>query len=161
MNLLDKASMLKTVLADRGITVGFAESLTGGLISATLVSVPGASEIFKGSIVSYANEVKMNVLGVEPEVINTVGPVSEECAIQMASGVRSKINCDIAVSVTGVAGPDGGTEEKPVGTVYIGFASADKKYSRRFQIIGQNRDEIRNNTVSEAFNLIMEELSAL
>ena len=108
---------------ERGLTLGFAESCTGGLCAATVVAVPGASDVLLGSIVSYANEVKENLLGVPATVLDSAGAVSAPCALQMARGAADALGCDIAVSVTGIAGPGGGSAKKPVGTVYIAVSS--------------------------------------
>lgn len=141
----------------KGIHIGFAESLTGGLISAEIVNVPGASAVLEGSIVSYSNEVKTNVLGVDPEVIKSVGAVSEECAKQMAEGARKVLGADRTVSVTGIAGPGGGSPEKPVGTVYIGVSTPESNYARKFLFEG-NREEIRDLTAAEALKMLKEVL---
>ncbi len=110
-------------LREKHLTLGFAESCTGGLAAAAVVAVPGASDVFCGSVVSYANEVKHDLLGVPETVLESAGAVSAPCALQMARGALDALGCDIAVSVTGIAGPGGGTEKKPVGTVYIAVAS--------------------------------------
>lgn len=141
----------------KGVHIGFAESLTGGLISANIVNIPGASAILEGSIVSYSNEVKINVLGVDPEVIRTEGAVSEPCAKQMAEGARKVLGADFTVSVTGIAGPGGGSPQKPVGTVYIGVSAPDLNYARKFLFEG-NREEIRDLTVLEALKMLKEVL---
>lgn len=139
------------------VHIGFAESLTGGLISAYIVNIPGASAVLEGSIVSYSNEVKINVLGVDPEVIRTEGAVSEPCAKQMAEGARKVLGADVTVSVTGIAGPGGGSPQKPVGTVYIGVSAPDLNYARKFLFEG-NREEIRDLTVLEALKMLKEVL---
>ena len=156
-NINELATQIVSLCTFKGLKIGFAESLTGGLISAEIVSVPGASACLEGSVVSYSNEVKMNVLGVEESVIRDHGAVSEQCAMQMAEGARRVLGTDIAVSVTGVAGPAGGSKEKPVGTVYIGFAGFDKNYARHF-IFDGDRDSIRLQTVEEAFNIALEQI---
>ena len=155
---MDKLSeeIVKTATL-KNIHIGFAESLTGGLISANIVNIPGASAVLEGSIVSYSNEVKIKVLGVDPEVIRSAGAVSEECAKQMAEGARKVLGSDRAVSVTGIAGPGGGSSEKPVGTVYIGVSAPDLNYARKFLFDG-NREEIRDLTVIEALKMLKEVL---
>lgn len=155
---MDKLSeeIVKTATL-KNIHIGFAESLTGGLISANIVNIPGASAVLEGSIVSYSNEVKIKVLGVDPEVIRSAGAVSEECAKQMAEGARIVLGSDRAVSVTGIAGPGGGSAEKPVGTVYIGVSAPDLNYARKFLFDG-NREEIRDLTVIEALKMLKEVL---
>ena len=106
-----------------GKTCATAESCTGGLVGGAVTSVAGSSEVFLGGIISYANEVKMNVLGVPKGVLDTVGAVSRECAAAMAEGARRLTGADVAVSTTGIAGPGGGSAEKPVGLVWFGVAS--------------------------------------
>lgn len=146
-----KAGELVSVAGLEGITVGFAESLTGGLISSSVVAVPGASAVLKGSIVSYTNEVKENVLGVSPDIISAHTEVSAECAKAMAEGAKSVLGVDLAVSVTGIAGPTGELPGKPVGTVYMGYCFRDISGALRLNFEG-DRDTIRTCTVLEALN---------
>ena len=149
--IFDEASALIELASGEGITFGFAESLTGGMISSSVVEVPGASKAFKGSVVSYTNEVKENVLGVPAEVIEEHTEVSEECAKAMAEGACRVIGCDLAISVTGIAGPTGDLPGKPVGTVYMGYCYLKKNISgaRRLNFTG-DRNTIRTGTVLEA-----------
>ena len=149
--IFSRAGELVTIAGFEGITVGFAESLTGGLISSSVVAVPGASAVFKGSIVSYTNEVKENVLGVSPDIIAAHSEVSAECAKAMAEGAKSVLGVDLAVSVTGIAGPTGELPGKPVGTVYMGYCFRDISGSLRLNFEG-DRDTIRTCTVLEALN---------
>ncbi len=146
-----RARELIEAAGSSGITFGFAESLTGGLISASVVSVPGASASFKGSVVSYTNEVKENVLGVTSKIIDTYTEVSGECAKAMAEGALSVLGVDLAVSVTGIAGPTGDMPGKPVGTVYMGYCyrPGDISGSVRFNFEG-DRETVRENTVLKA-----------
>ena len=148
-----KAKELVAIAGFEGITFGFAESLTGGLISASVVNIPGASAAFKGSVVSYTNEVKENVLGVPSEIINSHTEVSEECALAMAEGAMSVLGVDLAVSVTGIAGPTGEMPGKPVGTVYMGYCFSKYNISgtTRLNFEG-DRNTIRTCTVLEALN---------
>lgn len=113
------AEELVEILAKRGESVTFAESCTAGLVAATFCEVAGASKVFRGSVVSYANEVKRDFLGVSDEVLNGVGAVSRECVEAMAIGAAKAFRAQLAVSVSGVAGPSGGTPAKPVGCVFI------------------------------------------
>ena len=113
------------LLAERGLTVAVAESCTGGLIAHRLTNVPGSSRYFLGGVVAYANEVKEGVLGVRSETLRRHGAVSQETALEMARGVRRLLGADIALSATGIAGPAGGTPEKPVGLVYVALAAED------------------------------------
>lgn len=113
------------MLAGSGKTLSAAESCTGGTISALMTSVPGSSEYYLGSVTSYANSVKTNILGVDPKIIERYGAVSSECVSQMADGVRRLTGSDFSVATSGIAGPGGGSEEKPVGLVWIGVSSAE------------------------------------
>lgn len=110
---------LLQILNDKGFTVGFAESCTGGLLSSELTKIPGVSSVFKGSIVCYANEVKERLLGVDPVTLQKFGAVSKEVAVQMVLGAKRSLSVDVAASITGIAGPDGGSAMKPLGTVFI------------------------------------------
>lgn len=131
-------------LREAKLTLGFAESCTGGLAAATVVAVPGASDVFLGSVVSYANSVKRDLLGVPQTVLESAGAVSAPCALQMARGAREALGCDLAVSVTGIAGPGGGSEKKPVGTVYIAVASACGTRGERLSLgAAGDRQQIR------------------
>ncbi len=163
---LDKtAENVVQLLKERKLILSTAESCTGGLISAEITSVPGSSEVFGYGFVTYANEAKMKLLGVRAETLAAVGAVSEETAEQMANGARLASGADIAVSVTGIAGPDGGTPVKPVGTVYIGFSSAGNTYAQRYLFGGRgfpeardSREAIRYETALTALNIIINEL---
>jgi nicotinamide-nucleotide amidase len=122
------------LLKDSGLTVSTAESCTGGLIAHKITSVPGSSAYFKGTVVSYANEVKRDVLGVSEGVLRKQGAVSEETVKAMAAGVRNLMRTDLAVATSGIMGPDGGTQDKPVGTLWIATVSGDKMSARRFKL---------------------------
>jgi len=148
-----------TALKDRGLTVGFAESLTGGLISSSICSVPGASSVFKGSIVSYTNSVKIGVLGVDRAVIDSETEVSGECAVMMAQGARRLLGVDLAISVTGIAGPTGELPGKPVGTVYMGIDLKGDSSSVRFNFDG-DRQAVRDKTCEKCFQTILNLLGA-
>ncbi len=109
------------VLIDKKLTIGFAESCTGGLISSLVTQHSGVSKIFYGSVVSYSNDIKQKLLGVLPETLNAHGAVSQEVALEMAMGAKNLLGVDIALSVTGIAGPTGATKNKPVGLVYFAY----------------------------------------
>jgi len=141
-------------LADKGKTIATAESLTGGGIGAALTAVPGASAVYRGGVVSYTNEVKNHILGVQTETLRTYGAVSEQAAGEMASGARKIIGSDIAVSVTGLAGPDGDDFGHPVGTVFIGYEDAHTAIVYHFCFSG-DREAIRNQTIEAALQLIL------
>ncbi len=116
------------MLRNRGITLATAESCTGGLVGHVVTEIPGSSDYFVGGVISYSNEVKHRVLNVPQEILNTVGAVSPECARAMAHGVRRLLAADIAVSITGIAGPSGGTPEKPVGLTYFHIVGPDAEW---------------------------------
>jgi PncC family amidohydrolase len=141
--LVALAERLQGLCLGRGATVATAESCTGGLIAEAITSVPGSSGYFLGGIVAYADQVKEDVLGVQASVLAAHGAVSAQVALAMASGARERLGAALAVSVTGVAGPDGGSEEKPVGLTYVGLASAEASEVRKFMFSGDraaNRD---------------------
>ena len=147
-------------LLEKNLKITTAESCTGGLVAATIVNVSGASGCFNEGYITYANEAKVRVLGVSEESIRSYGVVSDVVVTEMAEGVLNKANADIAVAVSGIAGPLGGSPEKPVGTVYIGICLKNKmdktltKTSYKFNFKG-DRIEIRNKTVEEALKIIL------
>lgn len=157
MNFTPADAVMKLLRA-RGETVAFAESCTGGLLAGEFVGVPGASECLMESYVTYANSAKEKLLGVSPETLADCGAVSEECAREMALGAMKAAGADWAVSVTGIAGPDGGTAEKPVGTVYVGVAHNGSAVAKRFSFRG-DRQWIRALSVVNALNLLRLEIS--
>ena len=138
-------------------TIATAESCTGGGIGAALTAVPGSSAVFKGGIISYTNWVKENLLFVNSGLITEKGAVSAEVAEAMAVGAKRSLESDIAVSVTGLAGPGGDEFGNPVGTVYIGYADGNCVISRKFLFSG-NREEIRNCAVAAALQLVLEQI---
>ncbi|MDD5953617.1 MAG: CinA family protein [Firmicutes bacterium] len=138
-----------------GKTLATAESCTGGGIGAALTAVPGSSAVYKGGVISYTNEVKQSVLGVQRDTLERYGAVSEQVAGQMAAGVRMLLDADIAVSVTGLAGPTGDEYGNPVGTVFIGYEDAHATVVRHFCFQG-NRDAVRTQTIEAALELILQ-----
>ncbi|HJW00014.1 MAG TPA: CinA family protein [Arthrobacter sp.] len=143
---------------DRGLTVATAESLTAGMVSAILADTAGASGMLQGGVVAYQNSVKVDVLGVSPELIASVGSVDGDVAAAMAAGVRSTLGSDIGVATTGVAGPEE-HDGKPVGTVYIGIATADGTASFDYGFSG-NRAEIRGQACGAALERLLAVLSS-
>ena len=135
------------------LTVACAESCTGGLLAARLVNVPGISDVFKTSVVTYSNKAKKRLLGVKKSTLQKHGAVSQETAEEMAKGAAAQLKADVAVAVTGIAGPDGGTEEKPVGLVYIGCHVKGKTTVKKYQFSG-NRNRVREAAVSAALALL-------
>ena len=138
----------------KGKTLVTAESLTGGGIGAALTAVPGSSEVYKGGVISYTNWVKQNVLGVPAETLEVHGAVSEPTAAAMVDGVRKLLQADVAVSVTGLAGPGGDEFGNPVGTVFVGYADEHKTVVMHCIFKG-DREEIRNQTIETALQWIL------
>lgn len=152
----DRGSLAKAAveaMKARGWTCAACESLTGGLISATLVGVPGASAVVRGGLVTYQTDTKTLLAGVSAEVIEQYDVVSAEVALAMAQGTRERLGVDIAVSATGLAGPDGGTAEKPVGTVFVGVATRERAWVLPLALTG-NRERIRTLTMKHAVNAL-------
>ncbi len=132
------------ILTSKKLTITFAESCTGGRLSALLVTQPGVSSIFHGSIVSYANSVKSELLGVASDILKDHGAVSRECALAMALGVKNKIPSDIALAVSGIAGPSGGTSQKPVGLVCFAIVGPGFEWEDEQKWEGFSRTEIQS-----------------
>ena len=136
-------TVLGKLLMAKGATIGTAESCTGGNIAATITKVPGSSSYFMGSVVAYDNEVKKKALGVSTEALEKFGAVSEEVVKQMAEGVRLKLGTDVGISASGIAGPGGGSEDKPVGTVWVGYSDKDKTVARKMNFTKDREMNIR------------------
>lgn len=134
-------TQIGSLLQGRGWKLALAESCTGGLVGNRITDVPGSSEYFLGGVVSYSNQAKVNLLGVSWETLNSNGAVSRETVIEMARGARKLLNAEIAVSVSGIAGPGGGTIKKPVGTTWIGLAVIEGEWANVFQFTG---DRVQN-----------------
>ena len=145
---------LVRILRERGLTVTTAESCTGGMIAGRIVDVPGASYVLNQGLVTYSNEAKMRLLGVRKETLDAFGAVSPQTAEEMAAGALVSASADIALSSTGIAGPDGGTPEKPVGLVYLGCACGGKIYVKENRFTG-SRAEIREASVKESIKLAL------
>lgn len=148
-------------LLDTKVTVATAESCTGGLIAKMLTDVAGSSGYMLGGVVSYANAAKVGMLGVDPEDLAAHGAVSEEVAKQMAGGVRDRLGADYGLSVTGIAGPGGGSEDKPVGTVWVGLASEDGVEARLLKLPGRSRSWIREMTAKAALGMLRRKVLGL
>jgi len=155
--LVALAERLQGLCLARGLTVGTAESCTGGLVAATITDVPGSSGYFLGAVVSYADEVKTTLLGVPRAMLEAHGAVSAQVARAMAEGCRARLGVALAASITGIAGPEGGSAAKPIGLVYLGLAGvADGAADvRRFQFAG-DRDAIRHAAAAEALAWLIE-----
>lgn len=148
---MDKEEIVSKLI-EKNIRIGSAESLTGGLFSSTITSIPGVSKVFKGSIVSYSTLIKENVLKIDRETIDKYGVISHEIAEKMCRNAKEILDVDMALSFTGNAGPDA-MEGKPVGRVYIGICYKDSVETYEFNFDG-NREEIRHKCIEKAFELI-------
>lgn len=151
-NRHNPAAALVELLTQRSKTIATAESCTGGLISKLITDIPGASEVFNCGVCSYSNDIKEGVLGVSHETLEKYGAVSPETALQMAVGVRRLSGADIGISTTGVAGPSGGSVQKPVGLVYAGYADKRGSGCVRLELwdVTITRDEVRNLSAAAA-----------
>lgn len=147
------AENLVEILKTAGLVCATAESCTGGGVGAAITVVAGSSEVFAGGVISYSNEVKRNVLGVESATLEKFGAVSSQTAAEMAVGARNLLKVDLAVALTGIAGPSGGTEEKPVGLVWFAIANKDGVRTEK-AIFPGNREEVRNAAVLHAIGML-------
>ncbi|MFW5713268.1 MAG: CinA family protein [Brevefilum sp.] len=145
-------------LPESSQTITTAESCTGGLLSHVLTSVSGSSRYFVGGVVAYSNQIKEAILGVRPETLQAFGAVSEQTAREMAEGIRQKFEADFGLSTTGIAGPTGGTPEKPVGLVWVGISTPDRTlaYECHFDA---DREGVKTQTVERLLSLLIEEIS--
>ncbi len=137
----------------RGLSVSTAESCTGGLVSHRITNVSGSSDYYKGGVIAYANEVKEKILHVAEKTLAEGGAVSAECALEMAEGVRKLLDTDIGIAITGIAGPTGGTPDKPVGLVYIALATKDYAYHEKYIFHG-DRGENKREATDAALEMI-------
>lgn len=151
------AARLVEMLKQRSLTIATAESLTAGLMASTIASVPGASAVLMGGVVAYDERIKQQLLSVRAETLQRHGVYSPECAMEMAQGAKNALGVDVALSCTGIAGPDGGTPENPVGTVYIGVSSARGTIAQTFHFTG-DRQSIRTQTVEAALGMALDSI---
>lgn len=149
------AKRIATVTQQHALMLASAESCTGGWIAKTLTDLPGSSAWFEAGVVSYSNGAKMSLLGVRKQTLERRGAVSEETALEMASGALNRLNADVAVAVTGIAGPTGGTPEKPVGTVWIGWQRRGGAAHAQGFLFGGDRDAVRRQTVAAALEGVL------
>lgn len=156
--LVDLARQVHARLHQRGVTVATAESCTGGLVGHVLTEVPGASEWFVGGIVSYSDRLKQDELGVSAETLEHHGAVSAQTCVAMAEGARHRYGAEVAVAITGVAGPDGGSASKPVGLTYVGLADRAGHDVRRFQWHGDRRQN-KLDSANAALELLLERVA--
>ncbi|HXA02916.1 MAG TPA: competence/damage-inducible protein A [Cytophagaceae bacterium] len=153
------AKVVGAMLLKNKLSISSAESCTGGYLAYMLTTIPGSSEYYWGSVVAYQNVVKTNILGVEEQTINEYGAVSEQTVKEMAEGVRKKFGTDIGISSSGIAGPTGGTEEKPVGTVWIGYSDKNQTFGKKL-MLGNDRDINVKLTCIAIFNMIRQTLGS-
>jgi PncC family amidohydrolase len=151
---------LGKMLSMRGLTISVAESFTGGLIGHTITNAPGSSRYFQGGVIAYANEVKMEILGVSEQTLINYGAVSEQTVLEMARGVRSALNTDIGISSSGIAGPGGGSVEKPVGLAWLGLSASELEQAEQFMFSG-DRYQIKKQATQTAIQLLIEFLAKL
>jgi nicotinamide-nucleotide amidase len=154
---IPSSKIVLELLKDKNLTVAFAESCSGGMASSLLVNEPGASAVFSGSIVCYSNEIKINEVNVKRQTINDYGAVSSETALELARGIREKFKTSIGVSITGIAGPDGGNPEKPAGTVFLGYSTEARQQVVSYTIQFE-RNRFRTYTAYAALDLIRRDL---
>lgn len=150
------AERLSSAAASGGLRVATAESCTGGMLAAAITDLPGASEHYAGGIVAYADDVKIRHLGVDPGDLESRGAVSEEVALQMAGGACRRFSADVAMAVTGIAGPGGGTPEKPVGTVWMAVGLSDGTGRARRACFAGERSAVRAQSVEEVLAMAVE-----
>ncbi len=161
MSNITLATQVIQALKKVGKTLSTAESCTGGLIAKLLTDIPGSSAAFSGGVVSYTNAVKMNILGVSADTINVYTEVSAPCAMEMATGVAKALGTDLGISATGFAGPGGGNEADPVGTVYLGLYHSGKAISYRYSApAGSDREQVRKASACMALEMVLNALSA-
>jgi nicotinamide-nucleotide amidase len=154
----DLAAVVLDLLRDRGLKIAVAESCTGGMLGARLTAIAGSSAVVLGGVIAYADAVKVGQLGVRAATIRERGAVSEEVACEMAGGACERLGAQVGVAITGIAGPGGGTPEKPVGTVCIAVSVSGAVRSTKVQMIG-DRDEIRRRSAQAALNLVRRSLT--
>ena len=153
IDVVNLERMVIDLLQEAGLTISIAESCTGGLLSKRLTDVPGASDVYTSSVVTYSNESKERLLGIPMAVINEHGAVSEEVAKAMANGAKERLGTDIGIGITGIAGPSGGTPEKPVGTVYVGIATPEGMHCKKLTL-RPDREIVRFMATNHALDLV-------
>ncbi len=145
--------LIGKMLADRGLTISVAESCTGGLIGSIITDVPGSSRYFLGGVIAYSNQSKLEILNVSSGTIAEHGAVSDQTVLEMAGGIKRLFNSHLGLAVTGIAGPEGGSREKPVGTVFIGLAAEDRIFTAGHRFHG-TREEIKQETARMALDYL-------
>lgn len=153
-----KAAELVRLLIEKEYTISFAESCTGGKMAAAIVDVADASKVLNASFVTYANEAKIKYAGVAPETLEQFGAVSEQTAGEMAAGTAENNSADVAVGISGIAGPTGGTKEKPVGTVCFGYYICGQLWTETMLFPNEGRNRIRDMSVEHVLDVLIEKL---
>ena len=154
--LRDLAEQLGGCLTAKGVKLASAESCTGGWLAKIITDIPRSSAWFTGSVVSYSNEAKQSLLGVEESTLNEFGAVSGETVLEMSDGLFTHTDADVVVSISGIAGPDGGSEDKPVGLVWLSWGKRDKSvFARPFNFDG-GREEVRKQSIAQALNSLLD-----
>lgn len=153
-DLFARSQALLDVASEAKITISVAESCTGGLLGAAITAMPGSSAVFEGGFLTYSNRVKAELLGVSEQTLASHGAVSEQTAREMAIGTRARLTTDLALSVTGIAGPGGGSPAKPVGTVWFGLATANGVQANRQLFEGLGRNRVRDHAVLHALTML-------
>ncbi len=161
MRTADLASRVLSIARKKGLKIATAESCTGGMIAAALTDIAGSSDVFDRGFVTYSNDAKIEMLGVSPDTLDMHGAVSSQTAKEMATGAITSSNADISVSVTGIAGPGGGSEQKPVGLVWFGIADATGCHTEEMRFGELSRAEIRHGTMARALTMLLERLERL
>lgn len=154
--LKDLAEALGSCMKDKGVKLASAESCTGGWLAKIITDIPGSSEWFAGSVVCYSNEFKTSLLGVSESSLKEFGAVSGEVVMEMADGLLAHTDADVVVGVSGIAGPDGGSDDKPVGLVWLSWGKRDKSvYVKPFHFEG-NREDVRKQSIAKALNSLLD-----
>jgi len=154
--LRDLAEQLGECLKTKGLKLASAESCTGGWLAKIITDIPGSSAWFTGSVVSYSNEAKQSLLGVNADTLAEFGAVSGDTVLEMSDGLFARTNADVAVSVSGIAGPDGGSEDKPVGLVWLSWGKRDKSvFANPFNFDG-DREDVRKQSIKQALNNLLD-----
>ncbi len=143
---------LGQLLRERGLNIALAESCTGGLVGHRLTNIPGSSDYYLGSVTAYANEAKMKLLSVKSDTLEMHGAVSQESVAEMAAGIRAALRSDLGISISGVAGPGGGTPEKPVGLVWIGLSAEHFEWAQNYHFAGP-RDQVKEQAADKALEI--------
>ena len=147
-----KEIALGKLLKEKSLKIAFAESCTGGLVGHRLTNIPGSSEYYLGSVTAYANKAKLQLLGVSNDTLEKAGAVSKETVAEMAAGIRAALDADIGISISGIAGPGGGTPEKPVGLVWIGLSADEFEWAQKFHFKGP-RIEVKEQAADQALEM--------